>query len=95
MCLLAASVCLFLGLSYYLSLCREGSFAKQEDLEVILKRHSEMQEQIAEDMIRIARNMKEHQLIARKIIKDDTEASSIYMLSFCAFHSVCLSSDTD
>lgn len=54
---------------------RPGTLREEEDVEVIIKRHNEMQEQLAEDMIRIARNMKEHQLAAKKIITDDNEAS--------------------
>ncbi|XP_062517399.1 vesicle transport protein USE1-like [Corticium candelabrum] len=52
---------------------KPGTLREEEDVEVIIKRHNEMQEQLAEDMIRIARNMKEHQLAAKKIITDDNE----------------------
>jgi hypothetical protein len=55
--------------------CRTESFGKQ-DLEVILKRHNEMQEQIAEDMIQMARNMKDRQRAAQKIIAEDNKANT-------------------
>ena len=44
-------------------------------METVLAKHQEMQEKIAQDMILIARSLKDHSLAARDIIKGDKEAS--------------------
>lgn len=47
------------------------SNAPSEDLEAILKYNRNMQEKIAENMLSMTNNMKEHALAARAIIKKD------------------------
>lgn len=44
-----------------------------EDLDVLLRHHHAMQEKIAEDMLSLARNLKEQSHLASTIIKRDTE----------------------
>jgi len=44
-----------------------------EDLDVVLKYHQAMQEKVAQDMVWLARSLKENSLLARHIIKKDTE----------------------
>jgi hypothetical protein len=44
-----------------------------EDLDVLLKYHHSMQEKIADDMLILARNLKEQSQLAGSIIKKDTE----------------------
>ncbi|XP_063226086.1 vesicle transport protein USE1 [Bacillus rossius redtenbacheri] len=51
---------------------RKGK-ASTEDLDVLLKYHHSMQEKIAEDMLLLARNLKEQSQLANTIIKKDTE----------------------
>jgi len=49
----------------------EGSTT--EDLDSILRQHHVQQEKLAEDMLLLARNLKEHSLIAGNIIKKDKD----------------------
>jgi SNARE protein 1 len=44
-----------------------------EDLDALLKYHHSMQEKIADDMLLLARNLKEQSQLAGSIIKKDTE----------------------
>jgi SNARE protein 1 len=44
-----------------------------EDLDALLKYHHSMQEKIADDMLLLARNLKEQSQLASNIIKKDTE----------------------
>lgn len=44
-------------------------------METILAKHQDMQEKIAEDMMLIARSLKDHSMAARDIIKADTKVS--------------------
>jgi len=44
-----------------------------EDLDILLRHHHAMQEKIAEDMLSLARNLKEQSHLASTIIKRDTE----------------------
>lgn len=44
-----------------------------EDLDALLKYHHSMQEKIADDMLLLARNLKEQSQLASSIIRKDTE----------------------
>lgn len=44
-----------------------------EDLDVLMKYHHSMQEKIADDMLLLARSLKEQSKLANTIIKKDTE----------------------
>ncbi|XP_034241966.1 vesicle transport protein USE1 isoform X2 [Thrips palmi] len=46
-----------------------------EDLDALLRHHHAMQEKIAEDMLSLARNLKEQSHLASTIIKKDTEVA--------------------
>ncbi|XP_065837228.1 vesicle transport protein USE1-like isoform X2 [Oscarella lobularis] len=50
---------------------RQRRASKQDDIAEVLKHHQEMQDQITEDMVGLARHMKERQLLARDIIRND------------------------
>lgn len=53
---------------------RQNSSGKPgEDLDVLIKYHHSMQEKIAENMLSMAKNLKEQSEVASAIIKKDTE----------------------
>ena len=52
-----------------------GPTPVEGNVETVLAKHQEMQEKIAEDMILIARSLKDHSKAARDIIKSDKEVS--------------------
>ena len=43
------------------------------DLDSILQHHQQLQEKLAEDMVSLARNMKDHAKAASNIVKDDNK----------------------
>lgn len=51
-----------------------------EDLDALLRHHHAMQEKIAEDMLSLARNLKEQSHLASTIIKRDTEVGLQFSL---------------
>ncbi|KAF4522012.1 hypothetical protein B566_EDAN010861 [Ephemera danica] len=53
---------------------KRQSSSTGEDLDALLKYHHSMQEKIAEDMLSLARNLKEQTLLANTIIHKDTKS---------------------
>ena len=45
----------------------------EDDFEKVMKRHHEMQERAAEEMLALTRNLKEQSLIAKNVISKDRE----------------------
>ena len=54
---------------------RQRKQANEEDLDSVLKHHNEVQTKLAEEMVLLARNMKENAKAANRIIKDDNKVS--------------------
>ena len=54
---------------------RQRKQASEEDLDSVLKHHNEVQTKLAEEMVLLARNMKENAKAANRIIKDDNKVS--------------------
>ncbi len=51
-------------------------YSKDEDSESVIRHHEQMQEEIAEDMVSMAKSMKNNSLVAKKIIQSDNEVST-------------------
>ncbi|KAF6017920.1 USE1 [Bugula neritina] len=49
--------------------------ASDSDLDSILQHHQQMQEKLAEEMVQLARNMKDHAKAASNIVQDDNKVS--------------------
>lgn len=56
-----------------------GSGSTEEDLDTVLKYHHNMQERLAEEMVQLARDLKENARVAGKIVQDDNKV----VHSFC------------
>jgi hypothetical protein len=54
---------------------RKRQSSTGEDLDVLLKYHHSMQEKIADDMLSLARNLKEQTLLANTIIRKDVKVN--------------------
>ena len=54
---------------------RQRKQTSEEDLDSVLKHHNEVQTKLAEEMVLLARNMKENAKAANRIIKDDNKVS--------------------
>ncbi len=54
-----------------------------DDLDALLRHHHAVQEKIAEDMLSLARNLKEQSHLASTIIKRDTEVVLIGIFFKC------------
>ena len=54
-----------------------GSASQDEDIEVVLNYHKNMQEKIAEEMVHLAANMKENAITSSKIIQEDNKVGYI------------------
>ena len=57
--------------------------ALKEDIDSVLSRHQKMQDEIAEDMIRMAQSLKNNSLVAKEIILSDNKVRAI-------IHCVCV-----
>ncbi|ELT92025.1 hypothetical protein CAPTEDRAFT_205502 [Capitella teleta] len=55
---------------------RKVQRSTEEDIDSVLKHHNEIQEKLAEEMVNLARNLKENAMVANRIVKDDTEKLS-------------------
>lgn len=53
---------------------RGSTAALKEDIDSVVSRHQKMQDEIAEDMIRMARSLKNNSLVAKDIILSDNKA---------------------
>ena len=53
-----------------------------DDLDILLKYHHNMQEKIADNMLVLARNMKEQSKLAGSIVRKDTEVLLFYFLLY-------------
>lgn len=49
------------------------------ELEAVLQHHHNLQEKLAEDMLNLARNLKNNTLAAQNIIKQDNQVASILL----------------
>lgn len=67
------------------------SVPPSDDLDILLKYHHSMQEKIADNMLVLARNMKEQSKLAGSIIRKDTEVRfiSIYIFCFHRWNMIC------
>ena len=54
------------------------------DLDSILQHHQQLQEKLAEDMVSLARNMKDHAKAASNIVKDDNKVIQ-YVISLYSY----------
>lgn len=59
-------------LQYYPLIRKRGG----GDLESVLRHHEELQEEVAKDMIDMARSLRDNSLVAKKIILSDNEVST-------------------
>ena len=50
---------------------------KDESIDTVLQYHQNMQENIAEEMIKMAQNLKHSSVVARNIIKEDNKVRSV------------------
>ena len=50
---------------------------KDESIDTVLQYHQNMQENIAEEMIKMAQNLKHSSVVARSIIKEDNKVRSV------------------
>lgn len=55
------------------------------DLDSILQHHQQVQEKLAEDMVSLARNMKDHAKAAKQIVQDDNKVTIIIQQIFSGF----------
>merc|ERR1712018_161251 len=44
---------------------------QEEDLDTVLKHHNQLQEKLADEMLNLARNLKDNATVANRIVKDD------------------------
>ena len=54
-------------------MCVYHSVLSTEDLDAVLETHQQMQDKLAEDMIAMAKSLKNNSLIAQDIIRGDTK----------------------
>jgi len=52
---------------------RRGGDAPESDLDSVLDHHKQMQERLADEMVELARNMKDHAQAASNIVKEDNK----------------------
>ena len=50
-------------------------FSLEASLDGVLERHQKMQEEVAEDMVKLARSLKKNATVAKEIIKKDKDVS--------------------
>ena len=58
---------------------RQRKQASEQDLDSVLKHHNEVQTKLAEEMVLLARNMKENAKAANRIIRDDNKVSTVFL----------------
>ena len=58
----------------------------EEDIDTLLRHHNQMQDKLADEMIQLARNLKDNARFAGKVVGDDTKVRS---QSECASHVSC------
>ncbi len=59
--------------------CRTA--ALKEDIDSVVNRHQKMQDEIAEDMIRMAHSLKNNSLVAKEIMLSDNKVQHYYCRS--------------
>ncbi len=59
--------------------CRSTA-ALKEDIDSVVNRHQKMQDEIAEDMIRMAHSLKNNSLVAKEIMLSDNKVAFIIVL---------------
>jgi hypothetical protein len=47
----------------------------------VLERHQKMQEEVAEDMVKLARSLKKNAIVAKEIIKNDNQVGVVIILN--------------
>ena len=55
-----------------------GNSAAEEDVDTVIRHHAEMQERIAEEMLHLARNLKENAKASGQIVRDDNQVSWLW-----------------
>ncbi len=65
-------MCLESTYLYSIVLCR-STVALKEDIDSVVSRHQKMQDEIAEDMIKMARSLKNNSLAAKEVILSDNK----------------------
>lgn len=63
--------------------------ASTSDLDSILQHHQQQQEKLAEDMVNLAKNMKDHAKVSSRIVQDDNKVRVIVKFH-CCFEYRCL-----
>ena len=58
------------------------------ELEAVLQHHHNLQEKLAEDMLHLARNLKNNTLAAQNIIKQDNQVTGRQALSHYSSHCI-------
>ena len=56
--------------------------SSESDLDSILQHHQQQQERLAEDMVNLARNMKDHAKVANQIVKDDNKVGRADLIEY-------------
>ena len=71
---------------------RSGSAAPstESNLDSILQHHQQQQERLAEDMVNLARNMKDQAKVANQIVQDDNKVSDLYINRWMRIIGYCL-----
>jgi len=52
---------------------RKRTQSTEEDIDTVLKHHNEVQEKLAEEMVHLARNLKENARAAGRVVQEDTK----------------------
>ncbi len=52
---------------------RQRKQTSEEDLDTVLKHHNQVQAKLADEMVSLARNMKENAKVANRIVQDDNK----------------------
>ena len=53
-----------------------GDSGFDSSLDGVVERHQKMQEEVAEDMVKLARSLKQNAVVAKKIMQDDNKVCS-------------------
>lgn len=64
---------------------RGGEGESAAELDAVLQHHHSVQEKLAEDMLNLARNLKNNTMAAQNIIKQDNQVSHLYTGFFFFF----------
>ena len=62
---------------------QKGGQDAEQDIDTVLRHHHQMQEKVAEEMVHLAKTMKENARTANRIVKDDTKVCHVIICYFC------------